>query len=1174
ITFGGGGGLDFDFAARNLPGDALALPYGLNASAVRLGRLAADVQVTGTFSRFQTAIQWRAPEATYAGQGVILIAGDQIRVQDTNLRVAGGTVTAEATSIAGQWQALVQASGVRMSQLSAGFQGLLSGRVRLSGSLANLSPRAIRAEGEALLSEGVPQLPRSLSTSFRWLGDRLELDSTARGFSAQGYVLAQVEGTPAITGLNLDVRLQDYALNTLPVALPPQLQLAGAADFSGQVRGTPTAPAVTGQLRLNQLMVNDLTFERRLAGNVRYAGGQGLDVNLTGQRDRIAVRLDGQNRPLSFYVQQGDAIAQGQGDGQRLVAQLENFPLEALNIAPAAEQGLGRIAGLANGTFDVNLADLSNPSVVGQVAIARPALGYIDGDRFVGRISYANGRGTLSSGEFTIGNSLYRLAGSFSPGPTPQVVGRINIERGKVEDILTALQWFDLPDFQRGIGTPVYNSASQLDLIGVNVMGATILNQLRRYAEIVALHNQQRRDRLQAQILPELSTLTGDFSGDIEISNSAQNGFSLNFNIAGSNWNWDTAYRVEDVVAIGSLENGVLTLFPVRLQTGDRFLAFSGQVGGDQQSGQLQVQNVPIEPIRDLINLPVDLTGDLNATATLAGSIRNPQVLGELSTAGAALNDAPVQEARMLFGYNNARLDFSGRVVVNEPEPLQITGSIPYAFQFMDTDPIQPGVNLLPGINISDNISLDINVRNEGLGLLNIVTRQFVAWESGEGAVDLQVSGTLTNPVATGTAQFSNARFSSQILPEPLTDITGQVNFNVDEIQVANLSGRFSNGQVAVQGTLPISPTETPSQAAIDTPLTINLDGLNLDYKLPSRQDLYDGAVNGQVVIRGAALAPRVGGEVILSNGRVFIPDAAPVVVPGTTTEEPPAANELFTPPQFDNLRITLGDNLLVTKVPILNFVVTGALDINGSLDDLRPDGTVALRSGQLNIYTTTFSLARGHDSRAIFTPQNGLVPYIDVRLITSVPEVSRNSFDAAPPFAANEVADRPITDFGSLQTVRVQASVQGLATEIFQNLELTSSPRRSENEIIGLLGGGFVDTLGQGNGVLAIANLASSALLTNIQTFVSNALGLSEFRLFPTTISSEDDRTSSFGVAAELGVDITRDISVSALQILTDDAVPTQFNLRYRLSDEFLLRGSTNLSGDNRAVLEFETRF
>jgi len=44
----------------------------------------------------------------------------------------------------------------------------------------------------------------------------------------------------------------------------------------------------------------------------------------------------------------------------------------------------------------------------------------------------------------------------------------------------------------------------------------------------------------------------------------------------------------------------------------------------------------------------------------------------------------------------------------------------------------------------------------------------------------------------------------------------------------------------------------------------------------------------------------------------------------------------------------------------------------------------------------------------------------------------------------------------GGLQTVRVQATVTGPASQLFDNLQLTSNPSRSESEIIALLGGGL----------------------------------------------------------------------------------------------------------------------
>ncbi|MBD0304661.1 MAG: translocation/assembly module TamB domain-containing protein, partial [Tolypothrix sp. T3-bin4] len=150
---------------------------------------------------------------------------------------------------------------------------------------------------------------------------------------------------------------------------------------------------------------------------------------------------------------------------------------------------------------------------------------------------------------------------------------------------------------------------------------------------------------------------------------------------------------------------------------------------------------------------------------------------------------------------------------------------------------------------------------------------------------------------------------------------------------------------------------------------------------------------------------------------------------------------------------------------------------------------------------------------------------------------------------------------------------VEGPASQIADNLELTSTPSRSEAEIVALLGGRFVDTLGRGDSTLGLVNLAGSALLSNVQNIVGDALGLSEFRLFPTIITNDEKRTSALGLSAEAGVDISRNFSVSLLKELTNDQ-PFQYSLRYRLNEQTLLRGFTDLSGESGAIVEYERRF
>jgi translocation and assembly module TamB len=126
-------------------------------------------------------------------------------------------------------------------------------------------------------------------------------------------------------------------------------------------------------------------------------------------------------------------------------------------------------------------------------------------------------------------------------------------------------------------------------------------------------------------------------------------------------------------------------------------------------------------------------------------------------------------------------------------------------------------------------------------------------------------------------------------------------------------------------------------------------------------------------------------------------------------------------------------------------------------------------------------------------------------------------------------------------------------------------------------LGGSFVDTLGRGDSTLGLANLAGSALLSNFQSVIGDALGLSEFRLFPTIITSDakgtGSRSSSLGLSAEAGVDVSRNFSVSVLKELTTDQ-PFQYSLRYRLNNETLLRGFSDFSGNSGAIVEYERRF
>lgn len=1141
----------------------------VQASSVQLARLAQvppqlrDSLVSGNFNLSGSLANLTPAAISGIGSG--------------RLNVAGGTVIARDLRLEnGRFRGVVEPTDVQLAAFSQDLRGRLSGQLNVAGSLAALSPAAIQASGQLNFSEGLSIIDRTLTTTIAWNNQQLQIQQArAEGFNAEGVVNVNLANTglQAIRSFNLNVRASDLNLQQIPATLPTEVAIAGRADFDGRIAGTPTAPNVNGNVQLRNFMVEGLAFEPVLSGTVQAEPGQGVDLRLLGQRDRIVVALDRNYQPVSFDIRNGEAVASGTRQGELLLVQTTNFPIDIIKelapLPPAiATQPLD---GRLSGNLTVNL---NTRGIAGDIAIADPIFGTLRGESFTGRLQYANGVVSLTGGEFIqcaidnnqnkLCDSRYLLSGQLIQSPTgPRFQAKLEVPQGQLQDLLTALQVFDLGDLGRGASVPTYNRAADLTVVPVGMPEAPLQTQLRRLSEIRTLLAQQREQRDAASPLPDISEAKGLVQGTVSVSGSLASGISAEFNIRGQNWQWGS-YSAEMVIAEGNFQDGVLSLLPLRFQSGERYANFSGTIGGRAQSGQLTLVNIPIDELQAVLqeatNLPptfIGFTGLLNANVQVSGSLDDPQARGVLSITDATLNRTEVRQAEGSFSYNDASLKFSSTVQLAnaEAEPLNMEGRIPYKLPFASV------------ASTDNRLNLNIDVHNEGLALLNLFTGGQVTWVDGKGDVELAVTGTVdpqTNRpsqlVANGSAIVNNATIQARALPESLTNVTGTVLFDFDRLQVQDGTAQFSDGTITAGGTLPIS-----RPAPQENPLAVNIGELAINLK-----GLYSGRVQGGVTITGTALAPTIGGAVTLSNGQVPLAQGA-----GATTTGGGGTGggdtDSGSPIKFNNLQLILGKGIQITQAPILNFLAEGELTVNGSLGSLRPRGEIELKRGQVNLFTTQFRLARGYDQTARFTPERGLDPILDVRLVAAVTETNQRRVPTDPLSA--EISDALELGFVRAETVRIQAKVQGPASQLADNLELTSTPARSETEIVALLGGGFVETLGRGDSTLGLANLAGSALLGNVQNIIGDALGLTEFRLFPTIITNEEERSSTLGLAAEAGVDITRNFSVSVLKELTTNQ-PFDYSLRYRLNDDLLLRGATNFSGENRAVLEYERRF
>ncbi|MCC5622226.1 translocation/assembly module TamB domain-containing protein [Nostoc sp. CHAB 5715] len=1268
------GRVSFNVQAQNLPGDAIARAYN-TSPAITIGNVSANARISGTLNNLQTVARVQAPTATYPTTGRVVVAkqGQNIVFPDAVLNVAGGTIRASGQLAQQRWQASVNAQQLqlnRFGQIPPQFQGVLSNAaLNLSGSTASFQPSTIQATGQARLnlaggtvnvsninldagrwqllanvsqiqlnrfspqlrgrlnsniqlagtaesfqladiraggqirlSQGVALLAKPLTAQFQWNGQQIIVENASTpGLSANGAIAIQSppNGAPQIAGFNLNVLAQNFNLKNTGFQVPGDVALAGLLDFNGQVTGTPDVPQANGNIRLRNFNVSNLAFDPLLTGNVNFQGGQGASLRLAGKQDRIALNLGADYRPTSFLVRRGGAVSTGRTEGDNLLINAQQFPI-ALVGGFLPNNQLKPLAGQLSGNLVVNL---NNYAIAGDVAIVGPRVARVAADEFRGNINYADGTASLTNGQLRIADSNIALSGNVKTGNDPQFQFQANLDQARVERLLQAFNIFDFKDLNTGLQPPKLAGAEVLNTKPVSLPNADLKTQLAYFSKITtSITKQQQQQTKKDASLPTLAELTGVLSGGITANGSLKSGLNVGFNFQGANWQWGE-YSINQVVAQGNFADGVVTLSPLSVGINQGLVAFTGQLGTEQLSGKLNVASLPLSLLQPFIEkYPIDITGNVNADATLGGNLQDPRVQGQVALANATLNKQPVQTGQVNFDYNNARLNFDSTLLVTGTQPVTVTGSVPAALPFAK---VQPD---------SNQISINASVNNEGLALLNLFTNNQVAWVDGQGQVDLNVRGTLNEPIINGNATLNNATFRAQALSEPLTNVTGTAQFNGNTVNVQGIQGTYNKGQISASGILPIfDPQQAPAN-----PLTVSIAD-KLNFKIAG---LYQGGVGGDVVIRGTALKPVIGGEIQLSDGQVIIgnttaktksaattqantnvinreevkvnltptaeSNASPVTTADTNASAVTPAN---LPIQFADLRLSLDDNVRVTTQSLLDFIPGGAalsqpllsfdakgdLTINGTLAKPLPEGVIRLTGGRLSLFSTEFTLARGYEQTARFIPSQGLDPTLDVRLTAIVPETSaRNSQILESPLSA-EVSDVSASNFGTLRTVTVQARANGPASELGNNLELTSEPSRSRGEIVALLGGSILNSFGQADAGQGLTNFASSTILGGLQgtiTAIGQAVGFSEFRIFPTPTTNNETTTASvLNLSAEGVFDINRNFSASLSRPLSSDE-SFRYNVLYRLNDEILMRGSTNLGDENQFQVEYETRF
>ncbi|MEM7062702.1 MAG: translocation/assembly module TamB domain-containing protein [Cyanobacteria bacterium P01_B01_bin.77] len=1187
-----------------------------------IGSLTAELAAEGTLENQTASAQWQLSESTFPGQGDLTLVDNVLAAENTILQVFGGTVTANATAQlkGGAWQATVATDQIPVEQFTSQAQGLLSAELDAAGNLYDLAK--IEVVGRAAIANAQVLLPNTRqpllekgdwTTAFQWQGNQVAVESfNAPGIQADGTIGVNFNQPIPIGALDLNVALQQFDLRPFNSVVPTTVreygQLAGLTSFNGQITGTLDNPLLAGTARLDNLALNDLVFET-LTGPVTFSLADGGSLDLNSPQDRLQLVLDNRFWPTSFEVRNQAFVARGHGQDNQLHADITQLPLDLLNVRPI--NGFGQIAGLLNATIDADLTDVANPTARGEVTIVQPALEPVEAQHVTATFRYSNNIATLEQGEMLLDNSRYLLTGSATLAPQLQYTGELTIAEGRIEDLVALVEDIDLSVFSLGDFSPPQGTAADLAVDPVTLPAGSLLEQLEAF--VAFMETQPNVDDGGQLVIPPLADLAGGFTGTIAVTGDSPfiNDVKANFDLQGDSWQWGPYAPPNEFLIRGDVQALSVNFEPVLITAGETIISLTGNGDLNQLTGQLSVDNLPVELADYIYPLPVTAAGELDLVTQFDGSLANPIVEGQAIVINPQVNNYPLDQVETTFSYRNAILDIAGDVAI-EPEdtPITLRGSIPYALPFMTT--VQPS---------TERLTLKAVVPDDSFDVINTLTQDQVRWEEGRGEVVVQVDGTVKQPIVTGNISLREGTVSSALLKTPVTNLSGDIQFDLEQIGIQKLQANLGDGLLQVTGQLPFLPSgqsilaqATPVQTTLAQTtqatqttqtakkwskrrsknatdgLLISLDQLPIDYS-----GILQAVFDGQVSITGAVLEPTVGGIIEVGNGQIrateLLSQAGAIPMPTEADLEevnpyradflgvdPSASKSVAKPTSFlDNVTLqdfalVLSDRLSIVGQPFFNIRALGDLTINGTLSALKPKGVIALKSGWINLFSTQFRLDSNAPNTAVFTPENGLDPYVDVVMTTRVQETNVSRVPASSgEIASAEIDDNTtIESVGDVQYINVQAVARGNASELSNSLALTSNPSRSQDMLLALLGSNVIQGLASGS-LTQFAGFLGAGSLARFSNDLANALGLQSFSVFPTTDTSTES-TAGIGIGVEASFRLGNSINISILEIL-NSGNPPQLGLQYHLSDELQLEGSSDLN-DTELKLEYRVEF
>jgi hypothetical protein len=623
------------------------------------------------------------------------------------------------------------------------------------------------------------------------------------------------------------------------------------------------------------------------------------------------------------------------------------------------------------------------------------------------------------------------------------------------------------------------------------------------------------------------------------------------------------------------------------------------------------------------------VSGDVGGSFTRpTGSVRAHLSDGKIGAvrmghASASAEVTPARTAKFHAEANPASSNKRGAPTQIEPGHLRLSGVLP-----------------LPDA-VDRSVTVDWSVQDGGMQLVSALSAPSlgtggpVEWLEGGANITLTVRGTLADPIYDGAAVITRAKIVSPLLARPLYPVNANVRIQRNTLYADMFDAKCGpRGSLKIRGAVPVLHTRRGASgetweglvARADVQGGIRAEASGLDIRARA---VYSGRLDADIVIKGTLLEPEVGGSLRLSKGTAFLqPNAAPA--PGTASSsapgteagrglkpfggsarrglagflqrstssasesssksprgvEPPSSEQL--PLRFNRLRLIVGPELSAVYPFVLNFGVSGEVEMNGVADPalIRPSGVVNFERGDINLVATQVRLSREHPNRAVFVPEHGLDPTLDVSLVGA--DLRALVQGKASTWTDNLVVTSGSSRSGgaaSVQSVTGGGTVGGKTVGAVSDGAIVGQSERDAAvaEAARIFEGQLAESLLEEDGQLAFSNLAASTVATLMPKIETGGqLGKARWRVttapsIPGLLSLDPGtdpfrNISQFTLGSDWELMLGDSLQATMSRKLKENEMQTNFALVYKLTDKLRMQLNSESSAATRLLFEFTT--